>query len=105
MFSESHQFVPYDTEARAQTRLAPGATLPVPAQQLEQLLVTHDAVVWVQSSLSESTPSCLPACSVSGQRWQLRSRLSSGEISWASLWYPQQWLFRREWLLTGATTR
>ena len=105
MFPGGHRFVPYDTEARAQTRLAPGAILPAPAQQLEQLLITHDAVVWVQSSSSESTPSCLPACSVSGQRWQLRSRPSSGEINWANLWYPQEWLFRREWLLTRAATR
>jgi 4-amino-4-deoxy-L-arabinose transferase-like glycosyltransferase len=105
MLPGRHQFVPYDTEGRALARVAPGATLPAPAQQLGDLLATHDAVIWVQSDLSETTPSCLPACAVLGERWQLKSRHQSGEITWANLWYPQVWLFRREWLIVRATQR
>lgn len=95
----THTFVPYDTDARALARVQPGSTLPTPAEQLDKLLAGHAAVVWGQSSQEEVVPSCLPGCSVLGQRWQLRSRYLSGEITWANLWYPQQWLFRREWLV------
>jgi hypothetical protein len=101
----NHQFIPYDTEARAQSRAAPGTALPAPAQQLEQLLATYDAVIWVQSGQSETVPSCLPACVVRGERWQLKSRYQSGEITAAKLWHPQEWLFRREWLVVRATPR
>ena len=100
-----HQFVPYDTEARAMARVAPGASLPTPAQQLEQLLATHDAVVWIQASPTEVAPSCLQNCTVLGSRWQLKSRHLSGEIQLQNLWYPQEWLFRREWLVARATAR
>ena len=101
----NYQFVPYDAEARTQSTLAPGSAPPPTTQQLEQLLAAHDAVIWVQSDLSENTPSCLPACAVLGQRWQLKSRYRRGEITWTNLWYPGQWLFRREWLLTRAASR
>jgi hypothetical protein len=100
-----HLFVPYDTEGRALARVAPGATLPVPAQELAQLLAAHDAVIWVQSDVDETTPSCLPACSVLGERWQLKSRHQSGDITLSNLWYPQEWLFRREWLVARAARR
>jgi hypothetical protein len=100
-----HQFVPYDTEGRALARAAPGATLPAPGQELAQLLATHNAVIWVQSSMDETTPSCLPDCSVLGERWQLKSRHQSGEVTLANLWQPQEWLFRREWLVARATQR
>lgn len=105
LLSGQHQFLPYDTEARAMARAAPGAALPVPAQQLEQLLATHDAVIWVQSSPAENAPTCLPNCSVLGSRWQLKSRHLRGEIQLDNLWYPQEWLFRREWLVARATAR
>jgi 4-amino-4-deoxy-L-arabinose transferase-like glycosyltransferase len=98
-----HRFVPYDTDARALARVQPGSTLPTPAGQLDQLLTGHAAVVWGQSSQEEVVPPCLPGCTVLGERWQLRSRYLSGEITLANLWYPQQWLFRREWLLVRAT--
>jgi 4-amino-4-deoxy-L-arabinose transferase-like glycosyltransferase len=98
-----HRFVPYDTDARALARVQPGSTLPTPAAQLDKLLAGHAAVVWGQSTLEEVAPPCLPGCSVLGERWQLRSRYLSGEITLTNLWYPQQWLFRREWLLARAT--
>ena len=100
-----HQFVPYDTDARAMARVAPGASLPAPTQQLEQLLATHDAVIWIQASPTETAPACLPGCTVLGARWQLKSRHLSGEIRLDNLWYPQEWLFRREWLLARAAAR
>jgi hypothetical protein len=34
-----------------------------------------------------------------GERWLLTSRHLPGEVRPDNLWYPQQWLFRREWLL------
>jgi 4-amino-4-deoxy-L-arabinose transferase-like glycosyltransferase len=99
----NYRFVPYDTEARAQARVAPGAMLPAPENQLGQLLASHDAVIWVQSDLSEVSPSCLPRCFALGTRWLLKSRHQSGDITLANVWYPQQWLFRREWLVIRAT--
>lgn len=101
----TYRFIPYDTEARALARLAPGQPRPAPAQQLEGLLSAHDAVIWVQSGMSETAPSCVPVCTVVGARWLLKSRHQSGEITLSNLWYPQQWLFRREWLLTRAAPR
>ena len=100
-----HRFVPYDTDARALARVQPGSTLPTPAGQLDMLLAGHAAVVWGQSSQEEVAPPCLPGCSVLGERWQLRSRYLRGEITWANLWHPQQWLFRREWVLARAIAR
>lgn len=100
-----HKFVPYDTDARALARVQPGSTLPTPARQLDRLLAGHAAVVWGQSSQEEVVPSCLPDCNVLGERWQLKSRYLSGEITAANLWYPQQWLFRREWVLARAGVR
>lgn len=95
-----HQFIPYDTGGRALARVAPGATLPTPAQQLQQLLSTHDGVVWIQSDIAETAPTCLPQCQVLGARWLLTSRHMPGEVTLTNLWQPQQWLFKREWLLT-----
>jgi 4-amino-4-deoxy-L-arabinose transferase-like glycosyltransferase len=94
------QFIPYDTGGRALARVAPGTTLPMPAQQLQQLLDTHDGVVWIQSDSAETAPTCLPQCRVLGERWLLTSRHMPGEVTLANLWQPQQWLFKREWLLT-----
>jgi hypothetical protein len=95
-----HQFIPYDTGGRALARVAPGATLPAPVQQLDQLLTTHDGVVWIQSDAAETAPACRPQCQVLGERWLLTSRHMPGEVTLANLWQPQQWLFKREWLLT-----
>lgn len=100
-----HTFVPYETEGRAIGRLAPGATLPAPAQELERLLATHDGIIWLQSSAEEVTPLCLPHCTVLGERWLLKSRHLPGEITMGNLWHPQQWLFKREWLLARPAPR
>ncbi|MEI8169606.1 MAG: glycosyl transferase [Rhodoferax sp.] len=77
----SNQFVPYDT------------------QTLAQLLADFDAVVWLQSAPTELSPPCLPDCTVVGARWEIKGRHQSGEINLSNLWYPQTWLFRREWLV------
>ena len=94
-----HRFVPYDTDARALARVPAGSKPPTAAEELERLLGSHAAVVWGQSSAEETSPPCRPTCRVLGERWQLRSRYLSGEITAANLWHPQQWLFRREWVL------
>jgi 4-amino-4-deoxy-L-arabinose transferase-like glycosyltransferase len=74
-------------------------------QELARLLETHDAVVWLQSKPTELQPPCLPDCTVLGRRWEVKGRHQSGEITLANVWYPQQWLFRPEWLVRrgGAT--
>ena len=90
-----HRFVPYDSGARAST--APDAA------DLARLLAQHDAVVWLQALAAETSPPCLPSCTLLGTRWELKGRHRSGEITLANLWYPQQWLFRREWLLRRAS--
>jgi 4-amino-4-deoxy-L-arabinose transferase-like glycosyltransferase len=95
----SHRFVPYETGARALARRAPDLPPPTPANELKELLATHDAVVWIQHDSARATPPCEPACHVLGQRWLLTSRHLPGEVRWDNVWYPQQWLYRREWLL------
>lgn len=90
-----HRFVPYDSGARASSE--PGA------KELAGLLAHFDAVVWLQASAAETSPPCLPDCTLLGTRWELKGRHRSGEITLANLWYPQQWLFRREWLLRRAS--
>jgi hypothetical protein len=90
-----HRFVPYDSGARAST--APDA------DDLARLLAQHDAVVWLQASATEANPPCAPNCTLLGTRWELKGRHRSGEITLANLWYPQQWLFRREWLIGPAS--
>jgi hypothetical protein len=91
-----NRFDPYDAEGRNTGALKP--ELP-PAERLVYLLSTHDAVVWLQEELSQTQPSCVPSCQVIGSRWHVKSRHKSGEVTLDNLWYPQQWLFRREWLI------
>jgi uncharacterized membrane protein len=94
-----HVFAPYDTEARAAARVVPGSTPMSPAQQLDGLLVQHDAVIWIQAAPTEVEPTCAPGCSVLAKRWLLKSRYQSGEVRLSNLWQPQDWLFKREWLI------
>jgi len=94
-----HHFVPYETGARALARRAPGVPPPTPAEELQELLATHDAVIWIQHDSAQITPPCLPDCRVLGERWLLTSRHLPGEVRLDNLWHPQQWLYRREWLL------
>jgi hypothetical protein len=86
---------PYDTEGRNTGAFRP--EMP-PQERLAFLLANFDAVIWLQEELSETTPSCAPACEVLGWRWHVKSRHKSGEITLANLWHPEQWLFRKEWL-------
>jgi hypothetical protein len=96
----AHDFVPYDSRAQARARRGPDAEGQAQAaEELRQLLGTHEAVVWTASHGEQSSPPCLPDCRVLGERWLLTSRHAPGEIRKDNLWYPQQWLYRREWLL------
>jgi hypothetical protein len=73
-----------------------------PAARLQRLLNEFDAVVWLQGDEDQDAPSCLPGCQLLAQRWHVKSRHKSGEITLDNLWYPDEWLFSREWLLTKA---
>jgi len=90
------RITPYDAEGRNTGALRPD--LP-PVKRLAFLLDQFDAVVWLQDSLEQTAPSCLPRCTLLGTRWHILSRHKEGEITLANLWYPQQWLFRHEWLV------
>jgi 4-amino-4-deoxy-L-arabinose transferase-like glycosyltransferase len=87
---------PYDAEGRNTGVLRPDLAAP---QRLEFLLGSFDAVVWLQDSTGQTAPPCLPACTLLGSRWHVKSRHKDGEVNWGNLWYPQEWLLRREWLL------
>jgi 4-amino-4-deoxy-L-arabinose transferase-like glycosyltransferase len=87
---------PYDAEGRITGAFKP--ELP-PEQRLPYLLEQFDAVVWLQEDLDTRSPSCSPGCTVLGERLHVKSRHKSGEITWSNLWYPQTWLFGREWLI------
>lgn len=91
------RITPYDAEGRNTGALYP--EMP-PAQRLDTLLDQFDAVVWLQDSLDQAEPSCVPQCTLLGSRWHVKSRHKGGEITLNNLWYPQQWLFRHEWLVT-----
>lgn len=93
-----NMLVPYDVEGRA---IGHGKE-PVSTDTLAELLAEHDAVVWGQIDATETAPPCLPECVVLATRWVLKGRHQSGEINLENFWYPQQWLFRREWLLRFA---
>ncbi len=58
-------------------------------------------MVWLQEDLN-TAPSCLPRCRLVAQRWHVKSRHKDGEVTLDNLWQPQDWLFRREWLLVRA---
>lgn len=90
------RITPYDAEGRNTGALRPD--LP-PVERLAFLLDQFDAVVWLQDGLAQTAPSCLPHCTLLGTRWHILSRHKEGEITLANLWYPQQWLFRHEWLV------
>ena len=88
---------PYDAEGRNTGAFQP--ELP-PTERLDFLLDQFDAVVWIQESLNQPQPSCIPRCTLLGSRWHVKSRHKAGEVTLQNLWYPQEWLFRREWLVT-----
>jgi len=41
----------------------------------------------------------VPQCRLIGSRWHVKSRHKEGEVTLDNLWYPQEWLFRRQWLV------
>jgi hypothetical protein len=90
------RITPYDAEGRNTGALYP--TMP-PAERLDTLLKEFDAVVWLQDELQDTAPSCVPSCKVLAQRWHVKSRHKAGELTLDNLWMPQEWLFRREWLV------
>jgi len=92
-----NRFVAYDGDARASFSAADNT------EALQRLLATHDAVVWLQTTAEPTQPLCAPSCVVLGQRWEVKGRHQSGEITLANVWFPQQWLFRREWLLARSS--
>ncbi|BDT73359.1 hypothetical protein os4_29080 [Comamonadaceae bacterium OS-4] len=92
------RITPYDAEGRNTSALYP--EMP-PKERLARLLNEFDAVVWLQEDLNEP-PSCLPQCTLLAQRWHVKSRHKDGEVTLDNLWQVQDWLFRREWLLTAA---
>jgi 4-amino-4-deoxy-L-arabinose transferase-like glycosyltransferase len=91
------RITPYDAEGRNTGAFRPD--LPS-TERLSFLLEQFDAVVWLQDSLDQPRPSCLPGCTLLGSRWHVKSRHKEGEVTFDNLWYPQQWLFRREWLVS-----
>jgi 4-amino-4-deoxy-L-arabinose transferase-like glycosyltransferase len=92
------RITPYDAEGRNTGAFRPD--LPS-TERLSFLLEQFDAVVWLQDSLDQPRPSCLPDCTLLGSRWHVKSRHKEGEVTFDNLWYPQQWLFRREWLVSN----
>lgn len=87
-----NRFVPYDGDALG-SRTASDNT-----QTLQQLLTTHDAVVWLQTRAETTQPLCVPGCTVVAERWEVKGRHQSGKSPY-HVWQPEQWLFRREWLV------
>ncbi len=87
---------PYDAEGRNTGELYPDMA---PAERLQRLLTEFDAVVWLQDNEDQEQATCLPNCQLLAQRWHVKSRHKSGEVTLDNLWYPQEWLFSREWLL------
>jgi 4-amino-4-deoxy-L-arabinose transferase-like glycosyltransferase len=90
---------PYDADGRNTGALY---TEMAPEPRLQRLLREYDAVVWRQDDDVQQAPSCLPGCRLLAQRWHVKSRHKSGDITLDNLWYPQEWLFAREWLLEKA---
>lgn len=88
--------IPFDAEGRNTGELYPD--MPAP-ERLQRLLNEFDAVVWLQDDEDQEQPTCMPRCELLAQRWHVKSRHKSGEITLDNLWYPQEWLFSREWLL------
>jgi 4-amino-4-deoxy-L-arabinose transferase-like glycosyltransferase len=90
---------PYDADGRNTGALYPDLA---PEARLQRLLREYDAVVWRQDDDVQQAPSCVPGCKLLAQRWHVKSRHKSGDITLDNLWYPQEWLFAREWLLEKA---
>jgi 4-amino-4-deoxy-L-arabinose transferase-like glycosyltransferase len=90
------KITPFDAAGRNTGELYPD--MPAP-ERLQRLLTEFDAVVWLQGDEDQEQPACMPGCKLLAQRWHVKSRHKAGEITLDNLWYPQEWLFSREWLL------
>jgi 4-amino-4-deoxy-L-arabinose transferase-like glycosyltransferase len=91
----NNRFVPFDMGLLTDGKTSE-ETL---SQLLNQLLMEHDAVVWLASNPSQTVPPCLPACTLMASRWVVKERHKSGDITLQNLWHPHTWLFNREWLV------
>jgi len=100
LLDKAQHIQPYGVDALQQSGSSSGDGSKGSALLLGQLLTRYAAVVWVQDRLHQTQPPCLPGCKILGERWILRSRYLGGEITAENVWHPDQWLFRREWLLT-----
>ena len=96
------KITPYDAEGRNTGAFEPD--LPS-AQRLSYLLGKFGNVIWIQDNLSQIEPGCLPDCTLLGSRWHIKSRHKSGEVNLKNIWFPDQWLFRQEWLIQSKTTQ
>ncbi len=96
------RITPYDAEGRNTGALYPDMP---GAQRLDILLSEFDAVVWLQDSPDQATPTCVPQCTVLGQRWHVKSRHKDGEVTLDNVWQPGAWLFRKEWLVEKTKAR
>lgn len=92
--------VPYDAEGRNTGAWKP--ELP-PSARLAYLLSQFDAVIWLQDDFDNLPPPCVTNCKLLGFRWHVKSRHKVGEITFNNVWQPQEWLFRREWLIQSTT--
>jgi 4-amino-4-deoxy-L-arabinose transferase-like glycosyltransferase len=68
--------------------------------KLAELLQQHDAVVWGQADPAQTTPPCQAPCRVLAERWVVKERHKSGDITAANLW-SLSWLFSREWIVVS----
>jgi len=93
------RITPYDAEGRNTGALYPDMP---PDERLNTLLGQFNAVIWLQDTPDQALPPCAPGCQLLGSRWHVKSRHKDGEVTLDNLWYPQSWLFRKEWLLVGA---
>jgi 4-amino-4-deoxy-L-arabinose transferase-like glycosyltransferase len=68
------------------------------ATPLDAVLPKFDAVMWVGAE----PPACAAqkTCALIASRWDVRTRHTSGEITLRNVLRPQEWLFRREWMVS-----
>ncbi len=68
------------------------------AAPLDSVLPQFDAVMWV--GVQEPACAAQKTCTIIAGRWDVRTRHKSGEITLRNILKPQEWLFRREWMVS-----